>query len=139
MKKLFVMATATLILGLTSQGALSAEVKSLRGDLAIDSTSKMFDKKRQKTVDGKFSRSWKLQPPSIPHKIDKDRISLQENTCMRCHSEENYKKEKAPKIGDSHYIDASGKKLTTLNMRRYFCTQCHTPQMDVKPLVKNNF
>jgi cytochrome c-type protein NapB len=26
-----------------------------------------------------------------------------------------------------------------LRSRRYFCTQCHVPQTDVKPLVENRF
>ncbi len=133
----------TLIAGSFAIGAgmavASAGVKSLRGAQAIDAPAKMFDKKKQKTIDGKFQRAWKLQPPSIPHKIDKDRISLEENTCLKCHSAENYKKEKAPKIGDSHFIDASGKVQKDMSMRRYFCVQCHTPQADIEPLVTNTF
>ena len=125
-------------LGLFSTGPASA-VSSLRGDNPLDAKAKMESKKRIVTKEGGFKRSWKLQPPVIPHKINKERITLEGNSCLRCHSLENYKKEKAPKIGDSHFIDASGKKLDKITMRRYFCVQCHAPQHNAKPLVENTF
>jgi cytochrome c-type protein NapB len=114
-------------------------VSSLRGENPLDAEAKMVEKKRVVTQEGGFKRSWKLQPPSIPHKISKERISLEENGCMRCHSPENYKKEKAKKIGDSHYVWDDGKKKDKLNPRRYFCIQCHSTQVDAKPLVENTF
>ena len=47
------------------------------------------------------------------------------------------KKEKAPKVGDSHYITRDGKTQDTISMRRYFCSQCHVPQVKSEPLVEN--
>ena len=41
--------------------------------------------------------------------------------------------------GKSHYIGAGGKEMQTISASRYFCTQCHVPQRDVKPLVENIF
>ena len=90
-------------------------------------------------MEGGFDRSWELQPPSIPHSIEKDRISLQENTCMTCHSKENFEKEKAPEIAESHYVARDGSTLDKPSSRRYFCNQCHTPQADLAPLVENTF
>ena len=119
--------------------AASAEVRSLRGDKEIAAESAKPARFKQETVSGGFKRNWKLQPPTIPHKIDNDRISLKENTCLNCHSEANYKKEKAPRVGDSHFVDASGKVLKDINMRRFFCVQCHVPQADASPLVENTF
>jgi len=116
-----------------------AEVVSLRGQNPIDAVAKEFDRRRQVTKDRGFQRTWKLQPPLIPHKIDKDEITLSVNTCMRCHSPENYKKEAAPKVADSHFIAADGTKSETLNMRRHFCNQCHVPQLDAQPIVENVF
>ncbi len=89
--------------------------------------------------DPAFPRSFKEQPPLIPHKIDKYRISLKENKCLSCHDLDKYKEEKAPKIGDSHYIGADGKPSNKISMRRYFCEQCHVPQFDAKALVENTF
>lgn len=119
---------------------VSAQVLSLRGDRPLDAADNMApDRHKQETASGGFERSWKLQPPTIPHNIDNDRITLKENTCLNCHSEANFKKEKAPKIGDSHFIDREGNKLADMNQRRHFCNQCHVPQLDASPLVENTF
>ena len=140
MKKILLATVAGLFVGLFALApAFAASAPSLRGENALESPAEMFVKKRVVTKDGGFKRSWKLQPPSIPHKISKERINLNENSCMRCHSPENFKKEKARKVGDSHFIDAAGKKSDQLNGRRYFCTQCHTTQVDAPPLVENTF
>ncbi|MCM8854518.1 MAG: nitrate reductase cytochrome c-type subunit [Candidatus Thiodiazotropha sp.] len=89
--------------------------------------------------EGGIERSYKLQPPMVPHEVDKYEINLKNNGCMKCHSEATYEKEKAPKVGDSHYEDRDGKVLKTVSSRRYFCNQCHAPQMGADPLVQNNF
>jgi len=133
----------TLLTGLALSVGISlsavAEIQSLRGSLSLDSDSQSFEKRKQiKQKDG-FERSYKIQPPMIPHATDKDKITLKGNTCMRCHSEKNYKKEKAPRIGDSHYIDRDGNKLNKLSSRRYFCNQCHATQVNAEQLVENNF
>jgi cytochrome c-type protein NapB len=138
MRKIITLTMAGAMLGLFT-GIAVAGTASLRGEHGLDSGSKAFDKKSIVTQDGGFKRSWNLQPPSIPHRIDKDRINLQENTCMRCHSKETYEAEKAPKVGDSHFFDAAGKMQPAMNSRRYFCTQCHTTQVDAAPLIENTF
>ena len=115
------------------------EVKSLRGANDLANDAKMFDQLRVVSQQGGFERSWKTQPPSIPHTIGKDIINLDENTCMNCHSPEKFKEEKAVKIGDSHYLDAAGVKLEEVSGRRYFCNQCHTTLNNTNPLVENTF
>lgn len=116
-----------------------AEVTSLRGANNLDADANPITKPDQIKKEGGFERSWDLQPPSIPHTIDKDRISLAENTCMKCHSKENAEKEKSPPLGDSHYVARDGTTLDKPSARRYFCSQCHTPQADLPPLVENTF
>jgi cytochrome c-type protein NapB len=130
---------ASLFAALLVAGAARAETVSLRDDAALSGEEKAIDNKRVLTQEGGFKRAWKLQPPSISHTIDKERINLQENTCLRCHSPEAYQKEKAKKIGDSHFIDRDGNVQKEVNGRRYFCTQCHTTQVDAQPLVENTF
>ena len=140
MRKILIATVAGLFMGLFSLALtpVSADAtSSLRGENALDAGAKNIEKKRVVTKEGGFKRGWKLQPPSIPHKISKERINLSENTCLRCHAPENYKKEKAKKIGESHYVDAAGKPADKLNARRYFCVQCHTTQVDAAPLVEN--
>ena len=117
----------------------AVKIASLRGFHALDKEAKEVEKKKQfKSGDG-IKRNWELQPPSIPHNIEKDRITLKGNTCLKCHSEANHEKEKAPAISKSHYVSRDMKVVDKLPSRRYFCNQCHTPQADVDPLVKNSF
>lgn len=124
---------------LVSQG-IAAGVQSLRGapDLAATNQDAPREGKLM-TQQGGFERAFKEQPPLIPHKMDKSEINLKVNGCMKCHSKETFEKEKAPEVGESHYIDANGNKLDTISMRRYFCTQCHVPQVSADPLVENTF
>ncbi len=118
-----------------SSAALS--VQSLRGDHALDSKANKAGKHKVNTEDGGYKRNYKLQPPLIPHKTDKYRITLQGNGCLKCHSKKSHKKEKAPMVGESHFVTRDGQTLKTISKRRYFCTQCHAPQTKDSPLVEN--
>jgi nitrate reductase (cytochrome), electron transfer subunit len=139
-------ATRSLVLALTLMAAgqaLAADttviVDPQRRDQPLDGASAPVERRQVEVVQGGIARSYKEQPPMIPHAIDKYEISLRLNGCLKCHSEETYQAEKAPKLGDSHYLDRDGKRLDRLSMRRYFCTQCHAPQLEGAPLVDNAF
>ncbi|PVV07068.1 MAG: nitrate reductase [gamma proteobacterium symbiont of Ctena orbiculata] len=119
-------------------GGLLADVQSLRGD-KLDTMAKKPANMKIVNIKGGIERSYKLQPPMVPHEVDKYTIDIKNNGCMKCHSEATYEKEKAPKVGESHYKDRDGKVLKTISSRRYFCSQCHAPQMGADPLVQNNF
>jgi cytochrome c-type protein NapB len=116
----------------------AADVTSLRGDDLMN-MAKEPARTKVMNVEGGFERSYEQQPPMVPHATNTYTIDLKNNGCLKCHSEETYEKEKAPKIGDSHYLDRDGKKLPHLSSRRYFCNQCHAPQEGAEPLVQNNF
>lgn len=140
MKTTKTIALSALALGaMVAASLVSADIVSLRGDQDLAGDSTAIERKGELIASGGIERSWKLQPPVIPHKTNNDRFSLKENTCLNCHSTDTYKKEKAPKIGDSHFVDATGAVLTEMNMRRYFCSQCQVPQTDATPLVENLF
>jgi len=138
-KTLFKKSLAIFLLALTAVMFSSAAlaVESLRGDHALDADANKVMKHKINTVQGGIERNFKLQPPMIPHTIDKYRITLKGNGCLKCHSEKSYEKEKAPKVGDSHYVTRDGKTLKTISSRRYFCSQCHAPQVKSDPLVEN--
>ncbi|MDP2880045.1 MAG: nitrate reductase cytochrome c-type subunit [Azonexus sp.] len=88
----------------------------------------------------KVARTYRDQPPVIPHAVENfDEITLEENQCLTCHGADTYKKKRAPKIGDSHFLDRDGKVLPTASSSRHNCTQCHVPQVDAPPLVENDF
>ncbi|MCU7905284.1 MAG: nitrate reductase cytochrome c-type subunit [Candidatus Thiodiazotropha sp. (ex Epidulcina cf. delphinae)] len=118
--------------------AVPADVQSLRG-YKLNAMAKKPANVKVVNVKGGIERSYKLQPPMVPHEVDKYKINLKNNGCMKCHSEATYEKEKAPKVGDSHYENRDGKVLKTVSSRRYFCNQCHAPQMSADPLVQNDF
>ncbi len=132
------MASSLLIsLGTT---AFSAEkVASLRGTHDITAKSKKPSKKKLILEEGGFERSYKLQPPLIPHKVSKYRITIKNNGCLKCHDKKHHKREHAPMVGRSHFLTRDGKKLDHVSSRRWFCTQCHAPQLNARPLVKNEF
>ncbi len=137
-RKLITLLLLTLTAVMFSLPAMSS-VESLRGDDAPNGPSVKVGKYRVKSEEGGYERNFKKQPPLIPHKVDKYRITLKNNGCLKCHSEKAYKKEDAPKVGDSHYITRDGKTLKHVSRRRYFCVQCHIPQYNAKPLVKNTY
>lgn len=138
MKKILVTLLAAMAV-MVFTGSAIAGISSLRGDQDLESMAQQPAKKKQMIVEGGIERSYKLQPPMIPHKIDKEKINLKSNTCMNCHSEKTYEKKKAPKVGDSHYVTRDGKVQETVSSRRYFCDQCHAPQVSANALVDNNF
>lgn len=89
--------------------------------------------------DLKRLRAYPMQPPTIPHKIDDYQLDLNANKCMSCHARIRVADTQAPMISVTHYQDRDGNFLAELSPRRYFCTQCHVPQTDARPLVGNNF
>lgn len=138
-KALLVTIVGAFILFQAPLASSEEKVSSLRGDHELDKPAKPIKRKKQKKSGDGIERNWKLQPPSIPHSVEKDRVSLKYNTCLKCHAKANAEKEKAPAVSDSHFVTRDMKVLDKLSPRRYFCRQCHTPQADVKPLVKNTF
>jgi cytochrome c-type protein NapB len=84
-------------------------------------------------------RNYPEQPPVIPHAIRDYQIDLNSNRCMTCHTRQYTEASQAPMISITHYIDREGQVLATVSPRRYFCTQCHVPQTNAKPMVENRF
>lgn len=89
--------------------------------------------------DLKRERNYPEQPPTIPHSIRGYQVDANGNRCLTCHSRANSPRTQAPMISITHYMDRDGQALAAVAPRRYFCTQCHMPQKEVKPLVENRF
>ncbi len=136
MTKMRSMITAAFTAAVFTTAAMAGNLEGLRGH-GIDAMSKKPEKTKVVVVEGGIKRSFEKQPPMVPHAVEKYKIDLRNNGCMKCHSEKTYEKEKAPKVGDSHYVNRDGKTLDSLSSRRYFCNQCHVPQMNAQPLVQN--
>lgn len=115
----------------------AGEVKSLRGSEpnSADAAPPVY-----KTMDGiKLERAYRQAPPLVPHDTAKYEIDSKVNQCLRCHEWPYSDQEKAPKISDAHYVDRNGARLDHITGNRYFCKQCHVPQVETKPLVDNKF
>jgi len=119
--------------------AHSEPVSSLRGAVDILQNSRAPTAKQYIKDREPFERDYVQQPPLIPHKIRNYRINLKSNKCMSCHSWAKYRKAGATKISQTHFEDRNKQVLANVSPRRHFCTQCHVPQVNIKPLVGNSF
>ncbi len=93
----------------------------------------------EENKDIRRERNYPEQPPTIPHSIRGYQVDLNGNKCLACHSRVNSARTQSPMISITHYTDRDGQTLAAVAPRRYFCTQCHVPQQDVEPLVRNGF
>jgi nitrate reductase (cytochrome), electron transfer subunit len=137
-----VMALAVIALALPAIAAddkPAGEPKSLRGDTPVESTSNIDLYRWEKDTGAPIPRDFVQQPPLIPHTIKGYQITKNFNKCMDCHSWSRAPETKATKISLTHFKDRDGKELSNVSPRRYFCLQCHVPQTDAAPLVKNDF
>ena len=90
----------------------------------------------------KIDRSYENAPPLIPHSIEGlTPITRDNNACLGCHSPEYAKDMGATPLPKSHFYDLRTHQEMTgkIAEQRFNCTQCHVPQAQTKPLVKNNF
>jgi cytochrome c-type protein NapB len=141
-KKLYMIASITL--GLLAAAAVpmqatSAEIESLRGSMDLDHDSKAPELKKYAKDGEPIARDYVQQPPLIPHKIKGYTVNLKSNKCLSCHSWKNYREAGATKISQTHFEDRDSNVLANISARRYFCTQCHVPQVNAEPLVENKF
>ena len=105
------------VLVAVSAQASSAGLMSLRGDAAIEG-AEPAPPELERFINDKenVDRTFKQQPPLVPHTNDKYTIDLRENKCLDCHMKQPGKDEaKAVEIGESHFIDRNGKKLDQIN------------------------
>jgi cytochrome c-type protein NapB len=126
--------------GVSIVQAAEESIPSLRGVHGINELSEApMSAKVILPDEGIHPRDIPHQPPLIPHKTDKTRISLMKNQCLGCHGKLEFKEVGATEIGKNHYINREGEELGHISTRYYFCTQCHAPQENLKPLVNNDF
>lgn len=137
----FAVRAAAIIVGILLPLSLaqSAEVKSLRGTEGIAATKNAELPPKQERSQSALPRAYRQQPPLIPHKIDDYEIDLKVNQCMACHDWPRNVDVGAPKISETHYFDRDGVALDHVARTRWFCNQCHVPQVNAKPLVGNAF
>ena len=125
--------------GLLANQAWAEQVESLRGANPMDEPAKAPQIMKWQNDREPIARDYMQQPPLIPHKTKGYKINIKSNKCLTCHSWSNYREAGATKISQTHFNDRQDNVLSNIAPRRYFCTQCHVPQVNAKPLVENTF
>lgn len=140
MKKILIVTLLFISSSLFSTGlwAGTNEVHSLRGTTALDAASVKPSATTWQDGEGTINRQYVQQPPLVPHDIEGFTIDREDNSCLSCHNW-NSEMPGATKVGVSHFVNRDGEALGKLSPNRYFCTQCHVPQKNTKPLVPNIF
>lgn len=116
--------------------AQSAQVTTLRG-AGIDQQMPVDQIHSQ--IERRIERNYRQQPPLIPHSTEQYQIDLRTNQCLSCHDWTKAAKRNAPTLSMTHYLDRDGNELDRVAGTRYFCTQCHVPQLNAPALVDNTF
>lgn len=115
------------------------DIATLRSGQDIAQQEKTQPIPKPITNDVKVGRNYPMQPPIIPHNIRDYQLDLNVNTCLSCHSRNRISESQATMVSVTHFMDRDGNFLAEVSPRRYFCTQCHVTQHDIKPLVPNDF
>ena len=136
MRKLLMIAATAL---LDCPVLADVQVATLRGPMSLTESDKAPPIAKTVNRDIRQVRNYPEQPPIIPHKIDDYQIDLNANQCMTCHSRKAIEISQAPMVSITHFMDRDSQFLATISPRRYFCTQCHVPATDARPLVENTF
>ncbi|HMR33054.1 MAG TPA: nitrate reductase cytochrome c-type subunit [Geminicoccaceae bacterium] len=131
------LAAATLLLAPLATAAV--ELTGLRGPTPLTESATPPPLPRDVNDDRRQARNWPEQPPVIPHSIAGYQITLNANKCLSCHGRQFTAQSQAPMISVTHFQDRQGQVLASVSPRRYFCTQCHVPQMQVELMVESGF
>jgi cytochrome c-type protein NapB len=131
MAGLALLATATL--------AGAQTFSALRGSTPLDQEGQPPVMTPEQNTSEREARNYPEQPPLIPHSIEGYEISIRGNKCLSCHARARVRESQAPMISITHFSDREGQFLASISPRRYFCTQCHVPQADVRPPVGSTF
>jgi len=130
---------AAVIVILASGVATAQTFSALRGStpLAQEAPAPAITPQRNTAL--REARNYPEQPPVIPHSIEGYEVSNRANKCLSCHARTRTGESQAPMISITHFADRDGEILASVSPRRYFCTECHVPQHDVKPPVGSTF
>lgn len=114
-------------------------VDPMRGATPVDKETSAPVLYPTENKDIRRTRNYAMQPPTIPHAIDGYQVDKDFNRCMFCHARTAAQAAQSVPVSITHYMDRDNNVLADVSPRRYFCTQCHVPQADAKPLVGNSF
>ncbi len=134
--RLFLLA---IVLTSASTFAMAQTFSALRGSTPLDQEGPPPPLTPELNTSEREPRNYPEQPPLIPHSIEGYEVSVRGNKCLSCHARSRTQELKAPMISITHFADRDGQFLASVSPRRYFCTECHVPQHNVRPPVGNDF
>ena len=138
MKKIFALLLSCLMLSAVAQVG-DGHPPGLRGGAPLDKEPVSPLMPKMVNDDIRKGRAYAMQPPVIPHQIENYQVDRSFNKCMTCHGRDRVAESQAPMVSVTHFMDRDNNFRSEISPRRYFCTQCHVPQMEVKPPVGNAF
>ena len=116
----------------------AVKLDSLRGGVPIQDTIAIAPARQERDT-RPIDRDFVQQPPLIPHTIEGYTVDKNFNKCLDCHAWNRAKETGATKISLTHFRTRDGVEMSSVSPLRYFCSQCHVPQSEAKPLVGNTF
>jgi cytochrome c-type protein NapB len=131
--------TAAVLVASMSTFAMAQTFSALRGSTPLNQEGPADPMTPEINTSERDARNYPEQPPVIPHNPEGYEVSIHANKCLSCHARSRTRESQAPMISITHFSDRDGQFLASISPRRYFCTQCHVPQHNVKPPVANDF
>jgi cytochrome c-type protein NapB len=126
-------------LAIATTGLAAQTQSGLRGSTPLDTEGPAPRMTPLRNTTEKEVRNYPEQPPLIPHAIDGYQVDLNGNKCLSCHARARTGESQAPMLSITHFMDRDGQALASVSPRRFFCTQCHVPQHQVKVPIENDF
>lgn len=136
MKKLF---TLFSLIAVVTLAFAEPQVANLRGPADLNQENEAPRMANEVNDDMRTDRDYPMAAPTIPHKISGYQIDLNANKCLSCHNRQRVEESQAVMVSVTHFMNREGNFLADVSPNRYFCTQCHASQLDVIPLIENDF
>jgi cytochrome c-type protein NapB len=135
----FRLPAAAMFLAVLSSVVMAQTFSALRGPTPLDQEGPPPVMTPEQNTSVREPRNYPEQPPVIPHSTEGYEVSINANKCLSCHARTRVRESQAPMISITHFSDRDGQFLASISPRRYFCTQCHVPQHNVRVPVDNDF
>ena len=127
---------AALLVALVSTIAMAQTFSVLRGSTPLDQVAPAAPMTPEQNTSVQEPRNYPEQPPLIPHSIEGYEVTIRANKCLSCHARTRVHESQAPMVSVSHYADRDGQILASVSPRRYFCTECHVPQQNMRSRLR---
>lgn len=143
-----------LLAGAFAAGSTFAQAKAKSEDeIGLRQETTLYDETKAMPAHGEYGkaeagtskllgRAFENSPPLIPHDLT-GMLPVEEtnNACLNCHMPEHAGAIDATPMPRSHFFDIdTGMDLKgQLDGKRYFCMQCHVPQVNIPEAIKNTF